>query len=799
LGDLVYLLSSSDTAVSGLTASDFSASNGAVVGALQPVASQAGKYTLSVTPTANGELVVSAAQGAGTSATNLPTLATASSAVNVIKGSISNDSLDLTSLKEIVVLGGGKDVVKVDSVSDSLASARDLVAGVSSDDVIDMTALFNKIGTVSQYFSVVDSSYTGQPVAGWLQAVDKLPTESLGTPGDNQIFFSEKVEGNQLTLSMVFDTDSRLGTTTVSEVAELRVLAADAAALQGFLNNNTNNDYVLVDKIAPTISVAMEAGKTTFAKTNPGTGVVSFTSNEIIGALPASALTVVNGALSVPVRSSTNPLVWTSTFTPDSNASLTSASISVKASGYTDGSGNLGAASNTQNLSINVAAPSINLKWDDVSPDGTLTFRLESSQALTGLDKSDFSLPGQTILTFQKVSGSALPEAYEGTVLPSASGNLTLTLPAGVATVGQLPTQAVVADPATINFVKSAGDGQPIVLSGPSGEVTPKMILLASGNETIRVTGVGTAASTPGATNFMGILVGANAGDKLDISPVLTGFGYTSQAVADVADTGAGFIEIKNLVLTNPTATTSTVKFDITLDSSNYLNNKVSGLVIDLDYDTSKVASGSVSSITVDGVVGSDATYSPIVRNIAPVSGSTALVTGKIAAPVDTAAPSNALVIDSTGKALGVTLQLNSAETSFRVALQSKAAGGETQLTTSAGSYDVDVGIAKTARLAGTSAGPTANALEVVVSKQTKAFDTANPSFGTSPTDNQFKLLQIIESSEVSGQTAKYGTLLFQFDTNPAVGTTALSPVVEAVFASNDISAFFNSEYAKFI
>jgi hypothetical protein len=60
-------------------------------------------------------------------------------------------------------------------------------------------------------------------------------------------------------------------------------------------------------------------------------------------------------------------------------------------------------------------------------------------------------------------------------------------------------------------------------------------------------------------------------------------------------------------------------------------------------------------------------------------------------------------VIDSTGKALSVTLQLSTAETSFRVGLQSKAAGGESVVTTTSGSFDVDVGISKTAYLAGVS------------------------------------------------------------------------------------------------
>jgi hypothetical protein len=122
--------------------------------------------------------------------------------------------------------------------------------------------------------------------------------------------------------------------------------------------------------------------------------------------------------------------------------------------------------------------------------------------------------------------------------------------------------------------------------------------------------------------------------------PTLTGTGTSAGTgggsavtVPAETDTGSGFIEIKNLVLTNPTPSTSTVKFDITLDSATYLNSKITGLVADLDYDFSKVVSGSVSSITIDGGADSDKTYSPIVRNIAPTAGSTAAITGKNCSP----------------------------------------------------------------------------------------------------------------------------------------------------------------------
>jgi len=311
--------------------------------------------------------------------------------------------------------------------------------------------------------------------------------------------------------------------------------------------------------------------------------------------------------------------------------------------------------------------------------------------------------------------------------------------------------------------------------------VGPEFIFPGAGNDTLQLTAAG--QSTVAAPD---IIAGIAIGDVLDVSGLLkTGAGYTSLKVADAVDKGDGFVELKNLVLTNPTTTTTTVKFDVTFDDSKYLNNKIEGFVVDLDYNTSKVVSGSVTSITVDGVASSDPTYYPIVKNIAPLTGSTAAITGTIGAAVDFAASPTAQVIDSTGKAFSVTLNLSSAETSFTIGLQSKASGGATVINTSAGSNNVDVGISKTARLAGASSSTVvANTLEVV--KDTGTLGTV--------TDNQFRYLETVNTD------GKTGTIQFRYDTNSAVGTPTLSDIVAVnLISADNLASFFAADHYKVI
>jgi hypothetical protein len=309
----------------------------------------------------------------------------------------------------------------------------------------------------------------------------------------------------------------------------------------------------------------------------------------------------------------------------------------------------------------------------------------------------------------------------------------------------------------------------------------------------------------------MGVLVGVNSGDKLDMSHVLGGLGYNTLYVADAPDVGAGFVEIEKLTLVqNTTNRTTTVTFDITFDAATYSDKRIEGFKIDLDYDYALVtgATSGVTSISIaDGETA--ATWNPIQPNLrtTTTNGVASLSNGQIAGVLDQNYSEDARLIDTTGysdgsgKAMGVKLVIGSLVDSFRVGLESKASGGDTYINVAGSSDKIypEVGIAKTARLAGTSAGPTANALEMVVSKQTIAADANTPDFGTAPTDNQFKVLQVIESNSVSGQTAKYGTLLFQYDTNPAAGTTTLSPVVQAELISSDIAAFFETNYVKLI
>lgn len=768
-GTLVFGIEASDPAVTGLSSSGFTATNG-TVGTLQPVPSQAGKFTLTVTPLASGDVVVSAKEGAGS--TDLPTLASSSAPAKVILGTSSGETLDLTTTREVVVTGGGNDIIRITDVAQSPATAADLIAGVAKGDKLDISALINKAETTQQYFALVDTRYPGPAPTGWLKVIED--TAALGTPGDNELRFKEEVRSDgSMRLSFVYDTNSATGTTAVSQSVGIGFLAADQAAFEDFMGA-TPTDYVIADKIAPTMSVSID--KAAFAKGATGTAQVTFTTNEFIGQT-FSQVNVVGGSISTPVQSQVNPLVWTATFTPTSNPDITSGSISVAARAYVDMVGNEGLASNTQSLVLNAVAPVLSLEVTDVTASGQLVFELASDQALTGLTASDFEGSGYTVNSLTPVAGSA-GKVFEVTITPTASGNLAFSLPAGAAAGAVLPTPAVSStDPAVIQVIKSNGSGTPIEISGAAD----RLILLGAGNETVQINSVGTPVAGED-TNVLAMAVGVSPGDKFDVSRIFSAYsGFVAAAKPDPQD---AFVTIANLKLTQNPATetdpaTTLVTFDVMIDASTVNSSRINGITLDLAYDA--------TSLVADSMIVSPRTY-PVTSTRTADLLDTIVVNqdiGKIAATSTKQSLFNTYdIADPTGKVLSVEFTLDKLVDFFEVGFDNSPVNALSLVSGTA--PELITGSSKVAFASGTALQ--ADILQFVVNSSTNTDEL--PAL---PQDNQ---VQVIEAA---GQAGGFGTLKFQYDTNPAVGTVTRSPVVELELISSDLSAFFNSDYVKLI
>jgi len=302
---------------------------------------------------------------------------------------------------------------------------------------------------------------------------------------------------------------------------------------------------------------------------------------------------------------------------------------------------------------------------------------------------------------------------------------------------------------------------------GTSGNDT----LVTSAARDIVVTGGGVdTIKFPSAAHPVGahpdLVFGFGADDKIDLSAILGsgGAGYTGSAIGD---SGAGFMEMKNVKLTKGTSTT-TVEFDITLDAATYQGSKITGITVDLKYTGSAVTLGTVTIPTYDFAGTAVPVWSLGQSNLKGAS-ATGVIT-YAADPDPTLLAANP-IIDANGKALSVKLTLNSLVDTFDLALEAQSAGGTTYITTADGKkHYVDVGIAKTA-------GKTAGADGVL-----EIFADGSK-LGTVG-DNQLRYSLVYDQAT---QTTRLGV---QYDTNSKIGTTTLSDVMLVDFSGNLTSIF---------
>ncbi len=385
-----------------------------------------------------------------------------------------------------------------------------------------------------------------------------------------------------------------------------------------------------------------------------------------------------------------------------------------------------------------------------VNSTGGELYGFNFSEAVTGFDLTDITVVNGLASAFTTVDSSH----YTAIITPNSSTaplSMTVNVGAGAATDTAGNTSTAAAQ--ILHSVLWGTSGNDSLTVGTAADT---VYLGSAGTDTVVM-----AAATGSTAAALDKVYGFGSGDILDLKTILGtgGSGYTSTAVAD---TGVGFVELKNLVLTQGTSTT-TVKFDVSFDLATISSSKITGAVIDLVYDYSKVSAAQVTSPTfVDPTFGSNVNvWANVVSNLATTA--TVTANGKIALTADLSTSVNP-IIDTAGKAFGVTLIVNSLVTTFSIGLESVASGGSTSIVTANNvTSNVDVGITKTA---GASLGST-GVLQIVA-------DTSGAL--TTVTDNQFHMATSYDSVN------KVTHLLVQYDTNSTFGTTALSSVIAMDF-----------------
>jgi hypothetical protein len=638
------------------------------------------------------------------------------------------------------VNGDGVQVVRVDTVAAAPTLALSTDSGSSATDKTTNNAALTPTGETGASFQ-----YSADGTV-W------SATAPSATAGSNTVYARQTdTAGNVSAASTAL--------TYVYDVTGPKVSAVAISAATGAQNSTLNAGDVVsatvtmdsVTTVTGTPQLALNIGGTTVQASyasGSGSSALVFNYTVLAGQTDANGISVaanslaLNGGTMVDVAG---------------NAATLTHTVVADNSGYL----------------VDTAAPTVGVLAQSSSSssfsNGYGMFDITFSESVTGFDAADISVTGGTV---SLVSGEGA--SYTAMVYPTASSSTSISpmafsvnVPAGAATdaAGNASTAATAL---TASILVGTTGNDSFAVSSAEND----LFLNAGGDDTIKL------SAANGSTLALPDLVsGFGSGDKIDLSAILGsasgGSGYTSSALAD---TGSGFVELKNLALAQNTTTgKTTVTFDVNFDAATLGGSKINGAVLDLVYEYAKVSAGLSTSPTF-----TDPNFGTAVnvwsQNVYNLGSTSTTPTGKIVVAPDLTTDVFAAnpIISSTGKVLGVTLIVNSLVSTFSVGLEAKSAGGSTEISTSDGkvygaSTDsggvLAVGVTKTA---GAASGTT-GALEIV--SDTGTLGTVS--------DNQLHMLTTYNA------TTDLTRLLVQYDSNSTYGTTVASDIIAMDFAGD--------------
>ncbi|MEB5776029.1 Ig-like domain-containing protein [Aeromonas caviae] len=253
---------------------------------------------------------------------------------------------------------------------------------MTPDDVINAAeskqdiAVTGRVGGDVKEGDTVTLTVNGKAFTGLVLA-DK--TFSINVPGSDLV-----ADGDKVIDATVTTTDAAGNSTT-------------AADTEGY-SVDTQGPSVVVDIVDAALNVADKVSS------------VTFTFSDVPVGFTAADLTVSGGTLSNLVQSTSDPKVWTATFTATEGFTGT-ASVAVKDGSYTDAAGNPGSAG-SDTVAVDTQAPSASITLDgNITPDDVIN-AAESKQdiAVTGRVGGDVKEGDTVTLT---VNG----KAFTGLVL----------------------------------------------------------------------------------------------------------------------------------------------------------------------------------------------------------------------------------------------------------------------------------------------------------------------------------------------------------------------------------------------
>ncbi|KPA92171.1 putative membrane protein [Pseudomonas asplenii] len=176
----------------------------------------------------------------------------------------------------------------------------------------------------------------------------------------------------------------------------------------------TSNNYV-IDTQRPTATIVVADNQLGIA----GSSQVTITFSEAVTGFSLADLTASNGTLSN--LSTSDNITWTATLTPAAGVNASNNHVSLDNTGVTDVAGNAGSGATASNAyAVDSVRPTATIVMSDptLSAGESTTVTITFSEAVTGFDNSDLSLPNGTLSTLTSSDGGI---TWTGTFTPNAN------------------------------------------------------------------------------------------------------------------------------------------------------------------------------------------------------------------------------------------------------------------------------------------------------------------------------------------------------------------------------------------
>ena len=427
-------------------------------------------YTATITPTTSGEVTIGVAASVATDAANNANTAATTQTVTVfifllseqvvvvdtdplgvsitVPDDVQNSAFDATIMFTEVVSDFEQSDVSISGTAGASITAWNTTDNITYTATITPTTSGEV--TIGVAASVATNTGGDPNTAATAQTVRvdmDSPGVSIEVPETPQngafevtITFTEAVSGFEQSdvslngsaasiTSWSANSDNTVYTATITPTTSGTVILNIAASVATDAANNPNTaataQTVTVDVDRPIVTIGVPSG------TQTGAFDATITFSETVLGFVQSDVSLTGSAASITVWSANSDnTVYTSTITPTASGTVT---VSVAADVATDAANNQNTAATSQTVSVDIDAPDVSITVPSGVQNGAFSVTITFTEAVSGFEQSDVSLSGSAA-SITSWSANSDDTVYTATITPTASGTVTVSVAASVAT-----------------------------------------------------------------------------------------------------------------------------------------------------------------------------------------------------------------------------------------------------------------------------------------------------------------------------------------------------------------------------